>query len=160
MMSLGVRANFEIASAAGFRFILFREPETAELDAVKEYLRSLEPEPSPYLQADGKLSAKAMQGKAIFEDNKTGCQGCHPAPLYTDLKKYDVGTKGELDRTDASFYTPKLIEMWRTAPFLHDGSAKDLRDVLIDRNKKNTHGTTTHLTKEQVDALIEYLLSL
>jgi DNA-binding beta-propeller fold protein YncE len=160
MMSLGVRANFDVASAAGFRFILFREPEPAELAAVKDYITSLDPDPSPFLTPDGKLSPKAQQGKAIFEDNKVGCQTCHPAPLYTDLKKYDVGTKGDLDRNDNVFYTPKLTELWRTAPYLHDGSAKDLREVIVDRNKKDVHGVTSKLTKEQVDALIEYLLSL
>jgi len=158
-MSLAVRSDFSVATAAGFRYILFREPEARELQAVKDYLRSLKPEKSPYLTPDGKLSTKAQKGKAIFESPKAGCTSCHPGPLFTDLKMYDVGTRGELDRKDA-FDTPTLIEIWRTAPYLHNGSAPTLRELLIDRNKKDTHGSTSKLKPEEIDALIEYLLSL
>ncbi|HUS91524.1 MAG TPA: hypothetical protein VM695_06715 [Phycisphaerae bacterium] len=159
VMSLGVRATYEVATLAGFRFILFREPDPVDVDAVQAYLRSREPDKSPHLLPDGGLSDKAKQGKKLFEDAKTGCTTCHPAPLLTDLKMYDVGTRGELDRKDA-FDTPTLVELWRTGSYLHDGSAKTLQEVLIDRNKKDTHGTTSHLSKEQIDALVEYLLSL
>ena len=159
-MSLAVRPDFGVASAAGFRFILFREPQPLELEAVKDYLKSLTPEKSPYLTPDGKLSTKAQKGKAIFESAKPACTTCHPAGLFTDLKMYDVGSRGELDRKDSSFDTPILIELWRTAPYLHDGSAATLREVLIDRNKKDTHGSTSQLKPEEIDALIEYLLSL
>jgi len=157
-MSRGVRASYKVASAAGFRFILFREPEPDELEAVREYLKGLQPEPSPHL-VNGKLSAKAQAGKKIFESGKTGCATCHPAPLYTDLKMYDVGTRGELDRTD-EFDTPTLIEIWRTAPYLHDGAATTLREVLTGHNRKDKHGKTSHLSKEQIDQLVEFLLSL
>lgn len=159
-MSLGVRSDFAVASAAGFRFILFREPQSDELDAVKDYIASLTPEKSPYRTAEGKLTAKAAKGKTIFESKQAGCSRCHPGPLFTDLKMYDVGTRGELDRDMSSFDTPTLIEMWRTAPYLHDGSAPTLRDVLIDRNKGDKHGKTSHLKPDEIDALIEYLNSL
>ena len=157
-MSRGVRASFKIASAAGFRFILFREPGASELEAIEEYLKSLQPDPSPYL-VNGKLSAKAQAGKKVFESAKAGCAVCHPAPLYTDLKLYDVGTRGELDRAD-KFDTPTLVEAWRTAPYLHDGAAKTLREVVTTHNKKDKHGATSQLSKEQVDQLVEYLRSL
>ncbi len=158
-MSLAVRANSSVATAAGFRYILFREPQGDELQAVKDYLNDLKPEKSPYLTPDGKLSTKAQKGKAIFESAKTNCSSCHSGPLLTDLKMYDVGTRGELDRKDA-FDTPMLIELWRTAPYLHDGAAATLREVLIDHNKKDTHGPTSKLKPEEIDARIEYLLSL
>jgi len=157
-MSRGVRASMSVASLAGFRFILFREPETAEVDAVRAYLRAMQPEESPYL-VGGKLSAKAKKGKAIFDSEKAGCAMCHPAPLYTDLKMYDVGTRGKLDRAD-EFDTPMLIELWRTGPYLHDGAAKTLREVLTTHNKKDKHGKTSHLSPEQIDQLVEYLNSL
>jgi len=157
-MSRGVRASYKVATAAGFRFILFREPEVDELEATREYLKGLQPEPSPYL-VNGKLSAKAQAGKKIFQDSKAGCATCHPAPLYSDLKMYDVGTRGELDRTD-EFDTPTLSEIWRTAPYLHDGAAKTLRQVVTTHNKKDKHGKTSHLSREQIDQLVEFLLSL
>ena len=42
----------------------------------------------------------------------------------------------------------------------HDGGAADLREMLIDRNPKNRHGRTSHLSSQEIDDLIEYLLSL
>jgi len=157
-MSRGVRASYKVATIAGFRFILFREPEPDEVEAVREYLKACQSEPSPYL-VKGKLSAKAQAGKKIFEDGKTGCATCHPGPLYSDLKMYDVGTRGELDRVD-EFDTPTLIELWQTAPYLHDGAAPTLHDVFKTHNKKDQHGKTSHLSKQQLDQLVEYLLSL
>jgi DNA-binding beta-propeller fold protein YncE len=157
-MSLGVRANMEVANAAGFRFILFREPDPKDLEAVHAYVRSMEPVASPF-RASTDLSEKAKKGKALFDSAKTGCATCHPAGLFTDLKMYDVGTRGELDRSD-QFDTPTLVELWRTAPYLHDGSATTLKEVLTTRNKNDKHGKTSHLSAEEIDALVEYLKSL
>lgn len=58
------------------------------------------------------------------------------------------------------FDTPTLIELWRTAPYLHDGSAATLRDVLTTANPDDKHGKTSHLTADQLNDLIAYLLSL
>ena len=68
------------------------------------------------------------------------------------MKAYDLGA-GKLD-------TPTLIEIWRTAPYLHDGSAATLRDVLTTGNPGDRHGKTSHLKAAQLDDLVAYLLSL
>ena len=158
-MSLGVRANMEVAAVAGFRFILFHEPETAEVQAVQAYLRSMQPERSPYLLAGGKLSPKAKRGKAIFESSKTKCASCHSGALFTDLQMYDVGTASEPDK-GKKFDTPTLIELWRTAPYLSTGEGATLQEVLTKFNKGDQHGVTSRLSPNDLDALVEYLLSL
>jgi len=157
-MSRGVRASFEVATAAGFRHILFRVVEPQVIEDTKAYIRNMPTVPSPYLAA-GKLSPLAQKGKAVFESSKAKCSSCHPGPLFTDLKMYDVGTRGELDRT-SEFDTSTLQEMWRSAPFLHDGSAVTLMDVLTTKNKGDKHGVTSHLKKEELEALVAYMLSL
>ncbi len=159
VMSTGVRASMEVACLAGFRYILFREPEKGETEAVIAYLKSIPPAKSPYVGPKGELAAAAKRGKQIFESPKTGCANCHPAPLYTDLRMHNVGTRGELDRKDA-FDTPTLVELWATGPFLHDGSAVTLRDVLTTHNKADKHGATSHLSKKEIDDLIAFLNSL
>jgi hypothetical protein len=58
------------------------------------------------------------------------------------------------------FDTPALIEVWRTTPYLHDGPAAKIRDVLTVKNPKGDHGKTSHLTQEQIGDLAEYVLSL
>jgi len=158
-MSVGVRESAEAAVLAGIRHILFtvQPPEVAE--TLGAYLKSLKPVPSPYL-VKGKLSAAAQRGKKLFQDTRVGCTQCHPGPLFTDQNSYDVGTRGQLDRDTGTFDTPTLVEIWRTAPYLHDGSAATLRDVVRTANKKDQHGTTSHLSDAQIDDLVEYLDSL
>lgn len=159
-MWTGVRDNMITASTAGFRFAAY-QPQPEDLRAVQAYLKSLQPLKSPYLTAQGQLSAKAQRGKALFEDQKTNCANCHSGAYYADGKQHDVGTQGPLDlRYQNSFDTPTLIELWRTAPYLHDGRAATLQEVFTKSNSKDQHGATSHLSKEQLDDLVEYLLSL
>lgn len=158
VMSLGVRESMDEAVEKGFQFIQFREVDPGDRNAVRAYLRSMEPEASPLLVA-GRLSEKALRGKRLFEDARVGCARCHAAPLFTSLATYDVGTQHELDR-NGRFDTPTCIELWRTGPYLHDGSAVTLREMLTTRNADDKHGRTSPLSQEEIDALVEYLLSL
>jgi cytochrome c peroxidase len=158
-MARGVRADMEAAVLAGFRHILFREPRPGDVAAVRAYLCSLRPDPSPHRLPGGGLTPAAERGRAIFQNNETQCATCHPAPFYTNLKECDVGTRGPLDRND-TFDTPTLVELWRTGPYLHDGSATTLNEVLTDRNRNDRHGRTSHLTQTQVEDLIAFLNSL
>jgi len=186
VMSTGARPSMETATEKGFTFIQFRVVDEEVMQAVRAYQRSLQPEPSPYLQMsegkklacnvchhggapaglperhmaiDGELTPAARRGAEIFKDKEVGCARCHPGPLFTDLKTHDVGTRHELDRRDA-FDNPTCLELWRTAPFLHDGSAATLMDVLAAQNEGDKHGKTSHLSAEERKALVEYLRSL
>ncbi|MHC4744861.1 MAG: beta-propeller fold lactonase family protein, partial [Planctomycetota bacterium] len=114
-MSLGVRDSAEVAVRAGIRHIQFAVRPEEDAVAIDEYLKSLKPIPSPYL-AKGGPSRSARRGEKIFE--KANCASCHPAPLYTNLKQYNVGT-GKDREADALFDTPTLVEVWQTAPYLH-----------------------------------------
>lgn len=157
VMSLGVRTNAEAAVRAGIRHILFTEQPEEVPKAIDEYLKSLKPVPSPYL-VHGKLSDAAKRGKNIFA--KASCADCHVPGLYTDLHPHDVGTRVAYDRPTDEFYTPTLIEVWRTAPYLHDGSAATMRDVVTTCNPHDEHGETSKLSQQDIDDLCEYVLSL
>lgn len=159
VMSLAVRADMETAAKAGFIHIQFVVPEEETVEATRAYLRYLKPMPSPFLTPDGRLTEAAKRGKALFMSKETGCAICHTPPLYTDLGLYDVGTKGEYDRKSA-FDTPTLVELYQTGPYLHDGSAVTLEEVLKERNPEDLHGHTSHLTPEQLKDLAEFLKSL
>jgi mono/diheme cytochrome c family protein len=152
-MSQGVREDAEEAVRAGIRYILFAERPDRDAVAIDEYLKSLQPVPSPWR---GKA---ARRGRAVFMDPKVGCAECHPPGLFTNLRSYDVGTRAATDTTGV-FDTPTLVEIWRTAPYLHDGSAATLRDVVTGGNAEDKHGHTRHLTARQIDDLVAYLLSL
>jgi cytochrome c peroxidase len=125
--------------------------------AIDQYLQSLKPVPSPHL-ARGKPSKSARRGQRVF--NRVGCAVCHPPGLFTDLRAYDVGTRQVSDKPTDTFDTPTLVELWRTAPYLHDGSAATIRDVLTTRNSKDEHGKTSGLSNRELDDLCAHLLSL
>lgn len=158
-MSLGVRESAAGAVRAGIRHILFtvQPPEVA--DALDAYLLSLKPVASPHLVKGG-LSEPARRGEKLFRSPETGCARCHSGQLFTNQESYDVGTLGQFDKPADVFDTPSLVELWRTAPYLHDGSAATITEVLTSANKNDRHGRTSHLTPDQIHDLTEYLLSL
>jgi YVTN family beta-propeller protein len=107
------------------------------------------------------LSEAELRGKAIFESPQTQCADCHPAPLYTDLQVHDVGTAdGAGEWFGPLIDTPTLRFLYDSAPYLHDGSAATLLDVLTVKNLADEHGVTSHLSAQQLDDLIQFLLSL
>jgi cytochrome c peroxidase len=157
-MSMGVRETAEQAVRSGLRHILFANRPESEAVAIDEYLKSMTPVASPFLEK-GKLSAAAKRGKRLFEDRKVGCAVCHPGPLFTDCRLHAVGTTPP-GRKAIAFDTPSLVECWRTAPYLHDGSAKTMEDVLKSKNAGDKHGRTSHLSSREVEDLAAYVLSL
>ncbi|MHC4147036.1 MAG: hypothetical protein ACYSUD_19975 [Planctomycetota bacterium] len=78
--------------------------------------------------------------------------------MYTDLQKYDVGTGEGLDK-DRQFDTPSLVEAWRTAPYLYDGRAATIEEVLTTYNPDDKHGTTSKLTDSEIKDLVQFVLS-
>jgi cytochrome c peroxidase len=158
-MSLGKRDAAETAVRSGIRHILFTQQPEEVAVAMDAYLKALKPVPSPLL-VNGKLSERARRGAKLYANSNVDCSSCHPQGLFTDLRHYDTGTAGPLDQGVTQFDTPTLIEVWRTAPYLHDGSAATVRDLLTIRNKDDRHGRTSHLTPQQIDDLVEYVLSL
>ena len=158
-MSMGVRDTAETAVRSGIKHILFTVQPEETGKAIDAYLKALKPVPSPLL-VDGKLSEAAQRGETLFKDSQVGCAACHPSGLYTDMQPYDVGSRGRFDKATEKFDTPTLVECWRTAPYLHDGSAATMKDILTTKNAKDRHGKTSHLTPQQIEDLTAYVLSL
>jgi YVTN family beta-propeller protein len=155
-MISGVRGDAEAAVRAGIIHIQFMVRPEEDAVAIDEYLKSLEPVPSIHL-VNGKLSEEAERGRKVFE--KAGCADCHPAPLYTDMKKHNVST-GKDREENSEFDTPTLIEVWRTSPYLYDGRAVTVREVLTEFNRDDMHGVTSSLSERELADLIEFVLSL
>jgi cytochrome c peroxidase len=158
-MWLGVRADAGVAVRAGIRNSLFTARPEEDAVALDEYLQSLDPIPSPRL-VRGELSPAARRGEQVFLASNTGCAECHPPRLFTDFRRHEVGTRGRLDQATDEFDTPTLVEIWRTAPYLHDGSTATVREVVTTHNRDDRHGRTSHLTPREVDDLVAYVLSL
>ena len=151
-MATGIRKDAETCVRAGFKFIQFFDAPEESAQAVDAYLKSLKPVPSPYL-VDGQLSESAYRGKNLFEANN--CNKCHSGPLFTNLQQYEMGVIGKYDKQN-TWDTPTLIEIWRTAPYLHDGKYSSMEDVF----HLGKHGLKEPLSELEIKDLTEYLLSL
>jgi DNA-binding beta-propeller fold protein YncE/cytochrome c peroxidase len=161
----GCRESAHVSTRAGYLNIEFTTSATADVvDATYAYIGALTPEASPYLGADGKLTPDAVEGKKIFDSAEADCARCHVPPLFTDLTRWDVGTRlnpPDISSWDDGGYdTPTLVELWRTAPYLHLGQAVTLKDVLTVFNSNDKHGKTSHLSPQQLDQLVAYLMQI
>jgi mono/diheme cytochrome c family protein len=138
---------------------------SADLDALAAYVSSLTTiHPSPDRAADGTLTAEARAGKMLF--GQLDCASCHSGRDFTDSAAgilHDVGTikatSGKrLGQTLTGIDTQTLRGIWDTAPYLHDGSAATLMDVLTIANPTGLHGgNTAALTLTQRQNLVAYL---
>jgi len=107
------------------------------------------------------LTEAELRGKTLFESPQTQCAVCHPAPLYTDLQVHNMGTaNGDGEWFGPLIDTPTLRFLYDSAPYLHDGSAHTLWDVLTTKNVDDRHGMTSHLTDQQLEDLESFLLAL
>jgi DNA-binding beta-propeller fold protein YncE/mono/diheme cytochrome c family protein len=156
VMITGVRPTAEFGVRAGMRGILFMALDEESAKALDAYLKAMKPIPSPRL-VNGQLNESAQRGKQAFAT--AGCAGCHNGPYFTDMKMHVVGT-GLGPDAGQPWDTPTLINVWRTAPYLYDGRAVTIREVLTTENPQNRHGVTSILTAQEIDDLAEYVLSL
>jgi len=139
---------------------------SADLDALAAYSNGHKVPLSPY--AKGGLSDAAKRGRELFFSKETRCAECHTGPYFTDstltkpYKLHDVGTGADdpAEKMCPAYDTPSLLGIYRTAPYLHHGTAETLEDVLTTRNVGDKHGRTSHLDKQQIADLVEYLKSL
>ncbi|MFO0577330.1 MAG: di-heme oxidoredictase family protein [Polyangia bacterium] len=140
----------------GGDFDLTRPADKRLLDALSNYVDRAVPLPrSPEIDArTGELSAAAQRGQAVW--SKLQCERCHGGPRYTDsgtgnpgldlggsVMLHDVGTcagapfpdqpalaRDGAPRPACAFDTPGLRGVSDTAPYLHDGRAATLEDVI------------------------------
>ena len=155
-MITAVRKSAELAVRKGIQYIQFTRRPEKDAKAIDAYLKSLKAVESPHL-VNGKLSEAAERGQFIFEE--AGCAHCHNGEYYTDMKRHDVGT-GLNEYKGFKFDTPTLCEVWRTAPYLYDGRARTIFEMLRKFNPEDKHGKTSNLSDDDLRDLEAYVLTL
>lgn len=155
-MITAVRKSANVAVRKGIQYIQFTRRPEADSKAIDKYLSSLRPVESPHLK-NGDLTDAAERGAVVFEEAK--CSRCHTGEYYTDMKRHDVGT-GLEEYKGFAFDTPTLREVWRTAPYLYDGRARTIFDMLKFHNAGDKHGVTSHLTDDDLRDLEAFVNSL
>lgn len=114
--------------------------------AIAAFERTIVSGPSPYdrylMGERGAMSPAAERGLRVF-NGKGHCTPCHSGPAFSDQSFRNLGVgmdkeKPDLGRYDHTkdpadqgrFKTPGLRNVAQTPPYLHDGSAKTLMDVI------------------------------
>ena len=131
-----------------------------ELDALAAFVEAFDTFPaSPYRASDGTLDDAARRGREVYV--AADCHSCHAGAAFSDFTRHDVGTIlassglgiGQ-PLVGTGFETPTLRGVWNSAPYLHDGSAASLDDVL------QRHGDIPMLTAPERTDLVAYMLQL
>jgi len=100
----------------------------------------------------GSGSDAVERGREIFNRSDVGCGTCHSGQQLTDNQSYAIFS-------DVPMNTPSLIGVAATAPYLHDGSAKTLADVLTLAGSGQM-GDVSSLSRQERGDLERYLKSL
>jgi hypothetical protein len=133
---------------------------SSDLDALAAYVSSLSRHgQSPERNPDGSLTAAALSGRTIFQQQN--CAQCHSGTRFTDSALgifHDVGTLkpssgGRLGGTLTGLDTPTLLGLFNTAPYLHDGSAASVEEAV------SAHSGVSLTSTELID-LAAYLRQL
>ena len=128
------------------------ELSTDDVNALVDYMKTLTPPPSLSI-ARGTLDAAAIaKGRQVF--TAEGCAECHQPPTYTSRKVVDVGIDD--GRGGHEYNPPSLLGVSQRQRFFHDNSAKSLRAVF----EVHRHPLGTEIKPDDLDALLEFLLSL
>lgn len=96
--------------------------------------------------------ASAMAGKALFEREDVGCATCHSGENLTDQKEYAMFGLNNVR-------TPALMGVAATGPYLHDGRANTLEQVL-QLSDGGLMGDTSMLSDAEKADLVYYLKTL
>ena len=125
-------------------------PTPEQSDALAGWLDA-----QPALHAQPEDAAAAARGKALFESAELRCAQCHAGEPLTNNQTEDVGT-------GAALQVPSLKGVRFRTPLMHDGCASTLRERFtnVACGGGDMHGTTSHLTDDQVTELVAYLETL
>jgi cytochrome c peroxidase len=129
----------------------------------------------------GALTDEQKTGRDLFFSERTSCNSCHTAPLFTDNKFHAIGVPQEGPKTEDlgrfnvsqdeqdkfAFKTPTLRNVERTAPYMHTGGLKTLEEVIGFYNGgagnapvKDPRIRRLNLTRDEERALVAFLKAL
>ncbi len=128
------------------------KPSSEDLDALVAFLKGLDfvpPRPTPSPDA-------AARGREVFF--RRSCDVCHAPPDYTTAGVNLVDLESR-DDVYQGFNPPSLRGVRHRAPFLHDGRARTLADVLTKLHPPRAEDET-ELTPQEIADLVVFLESL
>lgn len=165
---------------------VFGTPPTADgmAKALASFERALLMAPTPferYQQGEPQaLSPAQIRGMNLFFSPRARCSECHQGPAFSDQLFHNLGVgldqpKPDLGRFEVTrmpwdrgaFKTPTLLNIARTAPYMHDGSLASLNDVIAFYNKgglpnpqQDPRLRPLNLSEQEQSDLLAFLQSL
>jgi len=182
------RLNESTLYAAAFKR-LYNGPATEKTlgAALAAFERTMETSDSPYDRYingdDHALSAAAIRGRMLFI-GKANCNTCHSGEDFTADRFKSIGLYNGLDLKDpgrfavtgdsshiGDFKIPGLRNVALTAPYMHNGMFKTLKEVIryynnpdaVVKNSKNRDLALSRplgLTEEEMNDVEAFLVSL
>ncbi len=156
----GWQASLEDAVVESFtKSMQGKKPADDDVAALVAYLGTLDHPRNPFRPEGGALSESARRGAEVYRSPKAACNTCHGGPDLTDGKIHVVGLeeRGDVYR---GYNPPSLRGVYDKDPYLHDGRAATLRDVLTRDHRPDDVTGLGDLTDDELDDLIEYLKTL
>jgi cytochrome c peroxidase len=115
--------------------------------AIAAYENTLETSDTPfddYMNGNkNAMTPSQIRGREVFMSKKAKCFDCHFSPDFTGDEFRNIGLYDEINKTDkgrfevtgdkndlGKFKVPGLRNVAVTAPYMHDGSMKTLREVI------------------------------
>lgn len=124
---------------------------------------------------DQALGQPALRGLLVYS-HKAKCSTCHSGPNLTDQNFYNIGMetddpgRGQFKKSiydQRTFKTPGLRNVALTAPYMHNGSIKSLREVVEFYNRGSDRPAGAHpairklgLSDNEINDLVEFLKAL
>ena len=121
------------------------------------------------------ISAAAKRGFKLFE-GKGHCSTCHSGFNFTDDGFHNIGLKSKdpgrfavvpVEVTKGAFKTPTLRNITKTAPYMHNGSYKNLEEVIEhyvrggdEKSNLSPNFKAAELNDEEKADLLEFLKTL
>lgn len=92
------------------------------------------------------------------------CPTCHSFPAFTNLAQIPLGAlfpeRLEAMTADETLDVPSLLSVSTHGPYLSDGRAETIEEVLRDQNPANRHGDTDALSDDELNDLVYFLEGL
>ncbi len=135
------------------------QPSKEEVAALIAYLKTLDYPANPFRGRDGSISEAAKRGEVVYRSEKAGCVTCHGGSELTDGKIHDLdlGERGDVYK---GHNPPSLRGVYDKDPYMHDGRAKDLREVLTKWHNPEEVTGLGSLDEAELADLLEYLKTL
>jgi len=179
----------KVAGIPGYKVLFQKAFGTGDITidhvakAIATYERTVLSGNSPYDRyRAGKKTAMTpaqIHGYDVFV-NKAKCDQCHEGINFTTNAYHNLGVGMDKPNPDegrfvvtknpadwGAFKTPTLREVANTAPYMHDGSLKTLRDVVdyydkggIPNKNLDEKIKPLHLSEQEKNDLVEFLKAL